>query len=169
MFLVVSLGRARNAALTSLLCVGLLALLPLSSMATPSITLAWSPSPGTNVAGYHIYCGGASGSYTNTVDAGNNTTGTVTGLAIGATYYFAATAYDGTGLESDFSSEISYTIPTPNAPPTLNALTSVTMNENAGLQVVNLSGITSGSPNDVQTLTVTATSSNTGLIPNPDR
>ena len=43
----------------------------------------------------------------------------------------------------------------------------VTINENAGLQTVNLSGISSGATNETQTLTVTATSSNTGLIPTP--
>ncbi len=41
------------------------------------------------------------------------------------------------------------------------------LNENAGSQTVNLTGITSGASNEVQTLTVTATSSNPGLIPNP--
>ena len=42
-----------------------------------------------------------------------------------------------------------------------------TINENASLQTVNLSGITSGATNESQTLTVTASSSNTGLIPTP--
>jgi hypothetical protein len=167
MFLVVLPGRASNVALTSVLFASLLALVPLSSMAVPSVTLAWNASPGTNVAGYHLHCGGLSGNYTNTIDAGSSTTATVSGLTLGATYYFAATAYDSSGLESDFSNEISYTVPAPNAPPTLDALASVTINENAALQFVNLSGISSGSANETQTLTVTATSSNTGLIPNP--
>src|SRR5258705_11601428 len=43
----------------------------------------------------------------------------------------------------------------------------VTINENAGVQSVNVSCISSGATNENQTLTVTATSSNTGLIPNP--
>jgi hypothetical protein len=41
------------------------------------------------------------------------------------------------------------------------------MNENAGPQTVNLSGITSGTANENQVFTITAVSSNTGLIPNP--
>jgi hypothetical protein len=49
----------------------------------------------------------------------------------------------------------------------LNAITNLTINENAGLQTVNLSGITSGAANESQILTVTAASGNTGLIPNP--
>ncbi|HTB82267.1 MAG TPA: glucoamylase family protein, partial [Candidatus Sulfotelmatobacter sp.] len=55
----------------------------------------------------------------------------------------------------------------PVSPPTLNPINNLTLNENAGPQVVYLSGITSGVSNQNQTLTVTATSSNTNLIPNP--
>ena len=40
------------------------------------------------------------------------------------------------------------------------------INENAGLQTVNLSGISAG-PGDTQTLQVTATSDLTSVIPNP--
>jgi hypothetical protein len=74
---------------------------------------------------------------------------------------------DTSGLESDYSTEVSTRITLPNQPPTLNALANVTINESAGQQTVNLSGITDGSTNESQTLTVTASSSNTGLIPNP--
>ena len=52
-------------------------------------------------------------------------------------------------------------------PPTLNALGNVTINENAGVQTVNLSGISSGLMNKTKPLTVTAISSNPGLIANP--
>ncbi len=54
-----------------------------------------------------------------------------------------------------------------NSRPTLNAISGLTINEDAGSQTVNLSGITSGSANENQTLTVIASSSNAGLIPNP--
>ncbi len=47
--------------------------------------------------------------YTNAVTVGNVTNATVTNLAGGVTYYFAATAYDTNGLESDFSEEIAFT------------------------------------------------------------
>ena len=71
-----------------------------------SATLAWDPSvPSTNVAGYFIYYGGVTGIYTNRVDVGLATTGTVSNLVAGTTYYFATTAYTSTGLESDFSEE----------------------------------------------------------------
>jgi oxalate decarboxylase/phosphoglucose isomerase-like protein (cupin superfamily) len=134
-----------------------------------SVNLAWSPSPDTNVVGYRVYYGVVSRTYTNMVDVGAATNATISGLVEGATYYFAATAYNVLGLESDFSTEVSYTIPGGgvNQAPTLNALSNLTINEDAGLQTVNLSGITSGASNEVQTLIVAASSGNTGLIPNP--
>jgi hypothetical protein len=55
----------------------------------------------------------------------------------------------------------------PNYPPTLNSIGNVTLNAKAGSQSLNLSGITSGSASENQTLTVTAASSNPSLIPNP--
>ncbi len=168
MFLVATPDRGRNAALVTLLSTSLLVLASFSSLAARSVTLAWDPSAGTSVAGYNLYCGGASGAYTNIVDAGNATNATIAGLTEGATYFFAATAYDSSALESDFSNEISYTVPAAeNTPPTLDSLANLTISENAALQTVNLSGISSGAANESQTLTVTASSSNTGLIPNP--
>jgi len=79
---------------------------------TRTVTLAWSPSPSSTIAGYRVYLGPASQVYTDTVDAGNATTVTISNLIAGATYFFAVTAYDIIGLESDFSNEISYTVPT---------------------------------------------------------
>ena len=145
---------------------------PFTAFATGSVALAWNPSISTNVVGYNIYSGLASGVYTNKISvAGAATTNaTLTGLVPGTTYYFAATAVDALGDESPFSNETSYSVPTNsplNAPPTLNPLSNVAINENAGLQTVNLSGITSGATNEAQTLTVTAASSNPGLVPNP--
>jgi hypothetical protein len=52
------------------------------------------------------------------------------------------------------------------ASPTLNPLSNMVIPENAGLQTVNLSGITSGSTN-AGVLAVTCSSSKTSLIPNP--
>jgi hypothetical protein len=146
-----------------------LSLLPLAAQAG-NVTLAWDASPGTNsIANYKIYYGSASATYTNSVSAGTNLTATVSNLVQGGTYYFAATATDTYGLESDYSSEVSTTIPVPltNQPPTINALASTTINESAGLQTVSLAGITAGATNESQTLTITASSSNTGLIPTP--
>jgi len=76
-----------------------------------SVTLAWNPSTNPIVAGYNLYYGGASGTYTNEVSAGHATSATVTGLIEGANYYFVATAYSAPGAESPNSSEVAYTVP----------------------------------------------------------
>jgi subtilisin-like proprotein convertase family protein len=107
------LGLARCLGAT-LIAAGLTA----SAQVQSSVTLAWDPSPGNAIAGYRLYVGVASRTYTNIIDVGNVTTNTVTGLAGGVTYFFAATAYDTNGLESDYSSEVRYAVPRPtnNAP-----------------------------------------------------
>ncbi len=170
MLFTVSSHCGRRAALVTLILGILCALTPLPGFAAGSVTLAWDASQGTNViANYNVYYGIASATYTNTAAAGTNTTVSISNLVEGVTYYFAATAVDSVGLESDYSTEVSTLIPVKltNQPPTLNALANVTINENAGLQTVSLSGISSGATNESQTLTVTATSSNTGVIPTP--
>jgi len=161
--------RERITALTSILCGILATLTSVSSLSAGSVTLAWDPSPDAGVVAYRIYYGPTSQGYTNFLQVGNVTNASIVGLIEGATYYFGATAVDGSGLESDFSNETSSTVPAPvgNQSPTLNALPNITINESAGLQTVNLAGITSGATNETQTLSVTATSSNPGLIPNP--
>lgn len=80
-----------------------------------SVTVAWDRSPGTNVAGYNIYEGIASRSYTNKLNVGNSTNGTVSGLVQGTNYFFAVTAYDTSGLESDYSNELAYRVPAPKS------------------------------------------------------
>jgi len=76
-----------------------------------SVALAWNISPGPGVTGYRVYYGAASGGYTNSVVVGNVTTGTVSGLAGGVTYFFAVAAYNASGLESDLSNGLSYAVP----------------------------------------------------------
>src|ERR1022692_2237899 len=94
-----------------------------NAFAIQSVSLAWDPSPDTNVVGYKVYYGVASRTYTNIVDVGDVTNTTISGLVEGTTYYFAVTAYNILGMESDFSAEVSYTVPvstgTGNQPPTL--------------------------------------------------
>ncbi|MBI5773448.1 MAG: cadherin domain-containing protein, partial [Verrucomicrobia bacterium] len=86
-----------------------------------------------------------------------------------ATITVTATDNGGTanGGVNSVSQTFTVTVIQVNDAPTLDALTSVTVDESAGAQTVSLSGIGTGAPNETQTLTFTATSSNTGLIPNP--
>jgi hypothetical protein len=96
--------------------VALLGLLTLSAHAqtSGSVTLAWNPDTASGLAGYRLYQGVSSGSYTNQLTLGNTTNATVSGLAMGVNYFFALTAYTTNGLESPFSNEITYT-PATNA------------------------------------------------------
>jgi hypothetical protein len=167
-----------------------------SALAVQSATLNWDPSTNPNVAGYKIYYGTLSHDYTNAVTVGNMTNATITGLLEGTIYFFAATTYDASGVESGFSNEASYavpgdpttstnstdptnstippippTIPTnPPAsfqPPALNAINNISVNENAGSQTINLSGLTLGTINLSQPPAIAAISGNPALVPNP--
>ncbi|MGH8589734.1 MAG: PKD domain-containing protein, partial [Gammaproteobacteria bacterium] len=83
------------------------------------VTLAWDASTSSGVAGYEINYGQTSGSYATQVDVGNQTSYTVTGLNDGATYYFAAKAYNsGKTIWSALSNQVSATIPSTPAVPT---------------------------------------------------
>jgi hypothetical protein len=70
------------------------------------VTLAWDPNSESDLAGYKIYYGTASGQYGTPIVIGKQTEYTVTGLTPGVTYYFAVTAYSVSGLESGFSNEV---------------------------------------------------------------
>lgn len=72
-------------------------------------TLLWD-SPATSylpdLGGYKVYYGTSSGVYNSVTDVGNVTTWDVTNLSDGRAFYFAVTAYDIQGNESDFSNEV---------------------------------------------------------------
>lgn len=84
---------------------------------TGSVTLSWNP-PTTNtdgtlltdLAGFRIYYGTSSGNYTSSIDVGNATSYTVTNLPVGVALYFALTAYDSFGYESEHSGEVVETL-----------------------------------------------------------
>jgi hypothetical protein len=54
---------------------------------------------------------------TNSLDVGTNLTGTITNLAVGATFYFVATATGTNQLMSDFSNEVEFQVPAPPESP----------------------------------------------------
>lgn len=89
------------------------------------VSLSWEAptsntdgSPVGNIEGYKVHVGTAPGSYTRNNEAGNQTASTVSSLTEGQTYYFAVTAYDQAGTESEFSNELSYTVPAATPAPT---------------------------------------------------
>ncbi len=80
-------------------------------------TLSWEPpttnsdgTPLTDLAGFIIYYGTATGVYSNSTNVGNVTTYQVGNLTEGFTYYFAITAYDTSRNESEYSNEVNATI-----------------------------------------------------------
>jgi len=75
------------------------------------VTLAWDPNTEPDLAGYRIYYGLLSNEYSYSIDAGNQTSYTLSNLEDEKTYYFAATAYDQEGNESDFSYEVVFNAP----------------------------------------------------------
>ena len=82
------------------------------------VTLSWEAGSEPDLAGYKIHYGTASNSYTVHIDVNNVTTYTLTGLTAGQTYYFAATAYDSSGNESEYSNSVSQAFSAVNAAPT---------------------------------------------------
>ena len=90
----------------------------------------------------------------------------------GGSYFISVDGTGKPGVYSDYGSlgyyEISGVIVDPvNDRPTLNEIEDRILEEDAPKQVVPLTGITAG-PNEFQPLKVTATSTNTDLIPNPE-
>lgn len=79
--------------------------------AAVNLTLAWDPVPEPNIAGYQVFYGTASKTYTQQIDAGNSTTVTIANLDDTGTYFFAVVAYNLAGAQSEPSNEIMY--PTP--------------------------------------------------------
>lgn len=81
----------------------------------------WSMNSESDLAGYIVYYGTASRTYsamsTSIGLSGDGSTGTpskiISGLLDGTTYYFGVTAYDATGNESTFSGEVTTTVTVP--------------------------------------------------------
>ena len=106
---------------------GLLFLAFTSNALAGQVTLAWDANTNPELGGYKLYYGQTSRNYTGSVDVGNQTIYSLTGLTAGQTYYFAVTAYDNLGLnESAFSSEVQATIPISTAAPVANFTASPT-------------------------------------------
>ena len=112
-----------------------------AALTSQTVTLNWDPSSSANVAGYRVYYGNQSLSYTNSILVGNVTSADISGLVGGATYFFAAKAVDASGYESDLSVEASYLVPT--APVTAPAVMSLVTQAsgNCGVMVSGTSGV----------------------------
>jgi len=99
--------------------------------AAVQVTLAWDPNSEPDLAGYKIHYGTSTRTYRVTYDAGNVNSCTISGLQEGATFYFAATAYDRYGNESDFSEEVVYIAQPLNNPPVAESSMQITDQDTA--------------------------------------
>jgi len=133
--------------------------LPVSG--SQNITLAWDPNTERDLAGYLLYYGTASRSYIRSNIVAGRTQATVSNLTDGVTYYFAVKAYNTSGLQSDFSNEVSYSVPMPDNLPTFAAIADQASDEDTARNVaIQLQGANADRP-----MTIWATSSNPLLVP----
>jgi len=91
---------------------------PPSSLASGQVRLAWDApttrvdgTPLTDVAGFKLYYGPTSGTYTFVKAVGNHTTYALSGLEPGGSYYVTVAAYDSAGVESRLADELMVTAP----------------------------------------------------------
>lgn len=112
--------------------------LPVSGVGTWVVQLGWHASISTNVIGYKVYYGPASRNYTNSIDVARSYSLVISGLTYGATYYFAVTAYATNNLESDYSNEIQYTVPSSVPVPIYDVLSAISINNLNGVWLTNL-------------------------------
>jgi len=73
------------------------------------VGLAWNANPETDIAYYNFRTGIQPGTVVQSVNVGNVTQYTVSGLEYGTTYYFTVTAVNTAGGESGPSNEVAYT------------------------------------------------------------
>jgi hypothetical protein len=93
--------RACSLLLASLVC--------LATAQAASVTVSWRANDEPDLAGYHLYLGPASGVYGAPIPVDAEATSyQLTDLSPGTIYYLALTAFDESGLESDYSAEISF-------------------------------------------------------------
>jgi hypothetical protein len=88
-----------------------------SGIAPPqhSVDLSWNASTSQGVVGYNVYRSTTHGSGYTQINGSLNATTTYTDnqVSAGATYYYVATAVDGSGAESGYSNEVNVSVPTP--------------------------------------------------------
>ena len=107
--------------LRKLILIGSCWLVTTPVFASFAVTLAWDANPETDLVGYKLSYGTASGAYTNVISTGLVTEISVPNLVEGTTYYFAVAAVNAAGAQSLNSNEVSYSFTTSGTvvPPTV--------------------------------------------------
>ena len=135
--------------LRKLILIGSCWLVTTPVFASFAVTLAWDANPETDLVGYKLSYGPASGAYKNVISTGLVTEISVPNLVEGTTYYFAVAAVNAAGAQSLNSNEVSYSFTTSGTvvPPTVvvpqitnqapvAANESLTVNEDTPLNLV---------------------------------
>ena len=137
-----------------------------------SVAFSYNPLDGVGYTGNSVFGFGTNiGTviYPNyTMYAGPSTSVAMTSLNSATTYNMRVHTYNGSVTGNTFnyllnSNTVSFT--TLNYPPTLNAISNISICQDATQQSVALSGISDGSTGENQTVSITASSSNTTLFP----
>ena len=116
---------------------------------------------GSGTNNFSVYCGTANG------------TVNLTNLTPATSYFGIVYAFNGyyatlTNTSYNYYNNFSYvSFSTYNTPPTINAVSNYTVCQDANTTTVPLSGIGDGSAVETQTVTITAYSNNTSVLPNP--
>jgi hypothetical protein len=71
-----------------------------------SVVVSWDANSESDLSGYLVSYGSNPGQYSNTVDVGNRTQWSITGLSGTSRVYVAVRAYNASGLTSPFSVEV---------------------------------------------------------------
>ena len=120
----------RRAALTILIILRVL----VQTAEAATITLAWNPNTESDLAGYLLSYGTASGLYTITLDVGNVASYQFSEPNPASRYYLAVRAYNASGAVSPYSNEV---VTTPNPPLTITGLTANRMSpQSVGTSIV---------------------------------
>src|SRR6266542_308178 len=105
----------------AVILLGVLTLLFFRPCTTEAQTLAWDPSTSADIAGYRVFQGTQSGTYTSQVDVGSVTSYQPTGVDWSKSQFFAVQAYTASGLTSSLTPEVTWV-------PSTTTLTSLTSN-----------------------------------------
>jgi hypothetical protein len=147
-----------------------------------NVQFVWRANPEPDLGGYRLYVGTTPGVYAGFIDVGNVTTFKANDLIRGMIYYFALTAYNTSGLESDPTPELSAQLPMldaapspqiaepgyTNRPPYFEPLPDLAVAAGTINHHVLLLDVRAGPDQESNVVTFAAISSSPELIPNPE-
>jgi IPT/TIG domain/Family of unknown function (DUF5719)/Fibronectin type III domain len=95
----------------------------------------WDANTESDLAGYIVQYGTQSGSPSTSINVGNVTSRTITGLTAGTTYYFRVVAYNTSGQQSAPSPQVTYTVAGTTSGPTITSVSPTSGPTTGGTQI----------------------------------